>query len=293
MNILTIGDNSFDIRVRSSTKVKEDENIIPESFSVSPGGTGINFSVAYSLLGGRSSYLTPVSLDPFGECLIRYLEEHRVTHIGSRSLKNTALIINLIGKSGSRSTLALIKNTAYTDVSFDEFKDRWSKFEHLYISGGILTEERTQEELMRIIEFARTNHVRIYFDPQIRIGIGINGFMDAVGKIVTFSDIVLGNIQEMGTLPPGLLKEVEKGGTILVYKKGKEGAEVHFRGKIYRSKGIRVVSVDTVGAGDIFNAAFLGYYLEDGGIVESLEFANRIAAVSTTRGGFFVPDEKF
>jgi hypothetical protein len=73
---------------------------------------------------------------------------------------------------------------------------------------------------------------------------------------------------------------------LLVLTKGKNGAEFYWKDKI---KSISVNSrdeVDPTGAGDIFAAAFMNYFvIEEKSIEKSARLASALAAISVTRPG--------
>lgn len=71
----------------------------------------------------------------------------------------------------------------------------------------------------------------------------------------------------------------------LVVKMGAEGALVRSGGGTIKAEGTRVEVVDTVGAGDTFDAGFLHKFLSGAPLQECLRFGNRCAAYSTTAPG--------
>lgn len=290
MKMIVIGDNCLDIRISAKFELKKDKNIIPDYYSLTPGGTGINFAVAYSKLGGESYYFTPLSEDPFGAIFAQYLSENGV-HISSRSSRKTAIIINIVREIGERTTLALIKESSYSDVSCDKFK-RFSKgFDSVYISGGILTEEKSRVEIIKIVEYCHKSGINVFFDPQMRIGEEIEKFKETCLAILELSDIIFANEVEFAAIPDRIVKNKIDNKCLFVIKRGEKGAYAFSGGSEYESTGLKVEVKDTIGAGDIFNAAFLRKFLQDGNVETSLDFANRIAALSTTQIGFFVPLE--
>jgi sugar/nucleoside kinase (ribokinase family) len=72
---------------------------------------------------------------------------------------------------------------------------------------------------------------------------------------------------------------------IVVIKCGPEGA-IARRGKDqFRASCMSVEPVDTVGAGDSFNAGFLHKFILRANLEACLEYGNAVAALSTTRAG--------
>ena len=97
------------------------------------------------------------------------------------------------------------------------------------------------------------------------------------------------NEQEIKDFPLSIVKDKIATNGIVVIKKGSKGAEVHTKHKKYSIDGIPVNALDGIGAGDVFNAAFLKTYLSREDVYKSLKFANYAAALSTTRVGVYTP----
>ena len=73
---------------------------------------------------------------------------------------------------------------------------------------------------------------------------------------------------------------------LTVTKQGKDGASALINGRDYHAPAIPVDVVDTTGAGDAFNAAFLSVWLKGEPIETCLEFGNRKGAETVGgRGG--------
>ena len=72
---------------------------------------------------------------------------------------------------------------------------------------------------------------------------------------------------------------------IVAIKCGSRGALLRFEGKPSLVPAEPVIPVDTIGAGDSFNAGFLQAYLRGASPVECAVQGNRAAALSTQRAG--------
>jgi hypothetical protein len=73
---------------------------------------------------------------------------------------------------------------------------------------------------------------------------------------------------------------------LLVLTKGKDGAEIYHGEKIISIPAEQVVEIDPTGAGDIFAAGFMIYWVLRGrSVQEAGIIANRLAAISVTRPG--------
>jgi sugar/nucleoside kinase (ribokinase family) len=72
---------------------------------------------------------------------------------------------------------------------------------------------------------------------------------------------------------------------IVAIKCGSRGALICFQGKRWLVPTEHMTPVDTIGAGDSFNAGFLEAYLRGRSSIESALQGNRVAALSTQRAG--------
>ncbi len=288
VKLLVIGDNCFDITIKSESDFDflKDRNFIPDYYVSKPAGTGVNFAVSFSRLGGNTVYFTPVSRDSFGKEIKFFLSENGVKVTGKDSPLNTALIVAIVNNDGERTTFALIKNTSYTEISSEELKKTdLSDFDGIYISGGINTEPKVYEEMLKITDELMKSGKKIYFDPQIRIGKEIPGFTEVSERIACKSDIIFANSVEISNMKPDIFKN-----KFVVEKRGEKGAAVFKNGKeIFSVNGMKVAVKDTTGAGDVFNAAFLLSYLSGSSLEDSLKFANAAGAISVSVSGAYSP----
>jgi sugar/nucleoside kinase (ribokinase family) len=84
------------------------------------------------------------------------------------------------------------------------------------------------------------------------------------------------------------LKRYNKG--FLCATLGREGAMAVVGDRIVHSMGFEVETLDTTGAGDVFHAAFIYGLIRNWEVLETLRFANAVAALKCTRmGGRSVP----
>lgn len=83
----------------------------------------------------------------------------------------------------------------------------------------------------------------------------------------------------------GRIEEMAAAARILVVTEGAAGARVYWNGDVRRFRPPQVEEIDSVGAGDIFAAAFFIRLYLTRDPWESARFANQVAATSVTRCG--------
>ncbi len=107
---------------------------------------------------------------------------------------------------------------------------------------------------------------------------------DKITRLLPEIDVFLPNDSEVQLLQKlGVPAQLSK---ITVIKQGCNGASALFNGSQIHAPAVSTQVVDTTGAGDAFNAAFLGAWLKNKPIEHCLELGNAKGANSTTfRGG--------
>jgi sugar/nucleoside kinase (ribokinase family) len=68
-------------------------------------------------------------------------------------------------------------------------------------------------------------------------------------------------------------------------KRGEKGAMARRGSEIVEASSPQVAAVDTIGAGDSFDAGFLHQFVRGAKIEECLRYGNLTGALSTTRSG--------
>ena len=157
----------------------------------------------------------------------------------------------------------------------------------------------------KAIEFALENKSIISFDPNVKLPLwdSEESCRDAIleflhlAHIVKISDEELEFITGYDTVDKA--KEVLFNGNVklVLFTKGKDGAEAHTKDKIVKIPGNSVDVVDTTGAGDSFIGSFLFKLLQDNINIKNLDsisdemlkeylvFSNYYATYSTTKKG--------
>ncbi|MDI6861423.1 MAG: carbohydrate kinase family protein [Caldisericia bacterium] len=292
-NVLVLGDNCIDIRIKIkkvSFKFEYDENSHVKELKIVPAGTGVNFSVALSKLGIKTYYLSSLSRDLFGKIIFDYLIENSVkTDLITFSNKNTASIVIVLNKNGERISFANLKNASYVDTDFNKIDlINLDKFSVIYISGGLLTEKNLNERTFNFLNSTKEK-IKIFFDINYRIGKDIKYFKDYAFKIFDISHFIFTNEYELSIIKKENFNKAISEGKIFIVKMGERGAKIIFKNGEIFEPSFKVRSIDTTGAGDVFNAAFIFSYLNGFDFKKSLFFSNLVASLSTTKIGIYIP----
>jgi len=268
MKYLVIGDTNIDLIVKSKRIPNSDEETSIEELTIDGGGNGANTAFQIALLGDEVSLISVIGTLPLFDIKKR-LEEVGVKIIGKVLEDFPGISISIVDKSGERRLLTFTGVNKLLSVEMlNDYKDEILKADWIHLAG-------VNEEIAHMIASIKENWS---WDPGLlSIDQGLNKETLEKAKILFFNEI------EYAKVPKNIKKELN----LVVLKKGKNGAEIRVKDvKMYESKGIVVSSIDSTGAGDIFDAVFLHAYLTRGfSLNTALMSANIAGALSTTKIG--------
>ncbi len=153
-------------------------------------------------------------------------------------------------------------------------------------------------------------HRLIAYDPNIRLNVEprLERWRDTLAWMAERTHLMKVSDEDLGLLFPGedaatlAARWLDAGVGLVVVTRGGEGAEAWSRGVHVRSAPQKVAVVDTVGAGDTFQAALLTWLAEQGRLAPdavrqwteadlraALDFAGRAAAITCSRRGADLP----
>ncbi len=274
-------------------------------FAPHSGGSVFNTAIALGRLGTEVGFLTGVSTDMFGEQLID-------------SLKASGVDISLCVRSNRPTTLAFVKLTGgEADYAFFDENSAGRMFSErdlpelgaavtaLHFGAISLIAEpcgSAYEALMRREHGSRL----ISLDPNIRPGFIADrqSHLARMQRMIAMSDIVKLSDADLAWFDGTRSFEVQardwlgQCAKLIVLTRGTEGAIGMTQDTIVEVPAVPVDVVDSVGAGDTFNAGLLaalergGYLakdqlglLGDKALKDVLSFAAKAAAVTVSRAG--------
>lgn len=287
--ILVMGGIAADILVSPKTGLKLGTDV-PAVIQVCPGGTAANFGFWCSLLGQESGLIGAIGQDSLADIALSDLNEAGV-HIFVESHQNlmTACIINLVSPSGEKS---FITQRGADEAIPPEIitEELMAKAKWLHISGYALYSEMSRPAAEKAIRLALAGGVPVSMDPSSWYPLeeyGVSRFLNHVRK----SALLLPNYEEGVVLvgrksPEEMAAELLDYASYVVVKLGPAGCVIAKEGCVQVCPTEAVEDpVDTTGAGDCFNAAFLCEFLREGDMWSAACFANSLAGKVVTTVG--------
>ncbi len=264
-----------------------DREVRCRSFDLAMGSSACIAACAYSCLGGSSWFCGLAGEDYFGSFLLDGLRAKGVQtdEVVRDSRVRTGVTLNLV-KGTTRSQVTYpgaMAQFAAAHVGEKVFRD----LHHLHVSG-IYQADAVLPDLSRIIARARAAGASVSLDCQW----DQTERWERLDEWIRQVDWFFANADEACSMtgraePREALDALASRTACALVKMGASGALALVDGTAVAVPAPAVRVVDTVGAGDNFDAGFLYARLEKGmEIMECLRFANAVAARSCMyRGG--------
>ena len=280
------------------------------TFDARIGGSPFNVAVGLARLGCGAALFTGLSSDPLGRRLDQALKDEGVETAWLVSKQNpTTLALVGLGPRGVPHYSFYGHDAADCSVDETDLPHLPQSVTALHFGSYSLVVEPTGSSLL---ELARRHHdgKLISFDPNLRLNVepDVSRWRRRVDAFSEIADLIKVSDEDLELLFPGdgidsaISRWNSRGVRLIVVTRGGDGALVSFRGEVFEASGRTVEVVDTVGAGDSFQAGLLcgldelGKATKPGFSEVSLDecrqvvdFAMAAAATTCTRRGADLP----
>jgi fructokinase len=244
------------------------------AFAPHPGGSVFNTAVAAARLGVKTGFFTGLSTDLFGERLAAVLKVSCVDYqLAARSDRPTTLAFVTLAE-GQASYAFYDENTAGRMLSEAELPELPGDVRAVFFGGISLAVEPCAEAYATLAVRAARDRL-VMLDPNIRPGFIADEarFRARMERLLAIADIVKISDEDMawligdGALEDLAARLLEKGPALVLVTEGAEGVTAYDSGDRLHVPARQVEVVDTVGAGDTFNAGVLAG-LSDAGLLD-------------------------
>lgn len=256
------------------------------------GGSCPNTLTTLSKLGIKTALAGKIGNDELGNLFKSKIQQKNVDSFLKRGNLDTGTSIIFITPDGERTMntyLGACQEFSDNDLSEEMIKN--SKY--FYFTGYMWDTEPQKAAIIKAIEIAKTNNVRIVFDLADPFAVNRykNDFLDLLEKHI---DISLANAEEAkiltGLNPKEAANEIGKFCTTTVIKNGQYETYIMNNKNLYTIESFSTEVVDTTGAGDNFAAGFLYGLLEGLPIEDCGKIASFIALKCIEKIGAHAPD---
>ena len=277
------------------------------------GGSPFNLAVGLARLGQPAAFFGAVSTGFMGERLMRTLAEEGVSTAAVRRTDDptTLSVVGLdaagvpsyafYGESGADRQLPL---TALANVPGGV-----GNVSAINVGSYATVVEPIAATLRALVE-REHRHALIAYDPNIRLNVepDLQRWRDQLTWMLPRTHLLKISDEDLGLLQPGVAPEafarhsLAHGVKAVVVTRGAEGAVAWTSQAEASTPPVPVPVIDTVGAGDTFQAALLTWLAEHGALSadalgaltaaqlqDALAFAARAAAITCSRRGADMP----
>jgi len=287
-DVLVVGELNIDLILSEIEKFPEiGKEVLAHGMDLTLGSSSAIFASNISSLGAKVAFIGKVGKDKFGEVVLESLIAKKVD----------VSMVKIDEYAGTGATVVLYfdedrANTTYPGamnlLNSDDITDEdLKKAGHLHFSSYFL-QPGMWNGLGQLFRRARKLGLTTSFDMQWD---PYESWKIDIESVLPFVNIFLPNEMELKSLTGRAdlyeaIDYIKRYTDILVIKRGNKGSIVAYKDSLsdlppFINKNV----VDTVGAGDSFNAGFILKYIQKEDISMCQKFGNLAGAVSTTAKG--------
>ena len=279
----------------------------PDGFVPHSGGAVFNTAIALGRLGARAGMLTGLSRDMFGDQLADALKASDVdtTHIIRSVRPSTLAFVKL--EDGQASYSFFDENSAGRMIRPEDMPELPSDITALFFGGISLASDPSASAYAALLERQGGSRA-VMIDPNIRplFITDAEGYRRRMAAMISQADIVKVSDEDLDWLNPAPLTQAEKisamldtGPSVVIVTQGAAGAIATLAdGTSITVPAVKTNVVDTIGAGDTFNAGFLAKLseldlltpealgtLDPDALRDAMTYGARVAAITVSRAG--------
>ncbi|MCR8868114.1 sugar kinase [Peribacillus frigoritolerans] len=289
--VLTLGDAMITLNPEETGPLR-----FVNRFERKVGGAELNFAIGCARLGLRSKWISRLGKDEFGKVIYNFARGEGVdmSDVAYVNGYPTSLNFKEIREDGSGKTFYYRYQSPILTLKPGDITEKmFEGIDIVHLTGVFLAiDPKNVNIAKRVMEIAKQKNIPVSFDPNIRLKLwSIEEARSVYYDIFPYVDILLTGLDEIrliiGTDSKESLAEFAKVNAIdqLVIKDGKQGSKLYTKSEWHEKEAFHVIPVDTVGAGDGYDAGYIYGYLNGLSIDERLAFANGVGALVTTVAG--------
>lgn len=264
-----------------------ERELLASDFQLTLGSSSAILAHNLAALGLKVAFVTRVGSDPLGKIALERLREKgvdlsRVVHSTTGTKTGVTFLLN---HQGERHILTY-PGTMFEMVGPDLDLEYLSSARHFHLSALFLHRGLQRDLpaiLRRLKDAGLTLSLDTNDDPEDRWEGCLEELLDTVDILLPneYEACRIARVQDVNQALDILGRRVK----LIAVKCGSRGAIVQSNGERWTVPPIPVTPVDTIGAGDSFDAGFLAAFLQGKTPEQCAAFGNRTAALSTLRPG--------
>jgi sugar/nucleoside kinase (ribokinase family) len=267
-------------------KLELEREHLAKSLSITLGSSSAIFAHNLACLGNKVGFSSGIGNDSLGEICKERLAEAKVDLSEVKKFPGKITGLTIILPQGAGRYILTYPGTMH-DLKFQDLNFAYIlAAKHLHVSSYFL-QTGLRRDFAELFRRAKESGLTTSFDtnddPEDR-------WSDDVQDMLRYVDVFLPNESEACKITKAedldaAARILSKQVSLLVVKRGARGG-VAWRGdeKIV-APAVTATAIDSVGAGDSFDAGFVHQFIRGAAVQDCLRFANLTGALSVTRAG--------
>ncbi len=263
------------------------QEIVGDVYEVVPGGSALNFARVCAGLDLHPVFVGKIGKDKIGALLKELLLETGITPSLIEDPKASTMVgMNFIGEDES-SIMTVVGSASRSFIGkqmMDKIEPYLDKVGYLYI-GGCFKLKALLPFYPALARKARRKNVKVILDHGRITNLVSKVDIQTIKKILPFVDHYLPNKEEFlavwggNSVDEAVAKVRKISASDIVVKDAEKGATGFRKNKSIQLPSFKVAVLNTVGAGDSFNAGFIKAQSLGSDFVESIRFGSATAAL--------------
>lgn len=275
-----------------------------EGFLPIPGGAIFNTALALGRLGEETGFFSSLSSDMFGQQLSSYLHQSNVDTSFCATIDKPTTLAFVKLDDGQASYTFYDENSALKNLTEAHLPALPSSVSALHFGAISLIPEPCGSSYEKLMSDNQDKVLSI--DPNIRLSFihDEQKHRERIKRMIGMADIVKVSDEDLAWIADGQSGEktinywLSGATSVVLLTKGSEGVTCYTNNGSLEMNALKVDVVDTIGAGDTFNAGFLSALRNDNllskeslknasaTVIEpALELATKVAAITVSKAG--------
>jgi ribokinase len=261
------------------------ETILGDSYNIGPGGKGCNQAIAISRLGGKVNFISKLGNDDYGKLAIDKLKKDNIdtSNIIISNKHKTGVAGIHIDRNTGKNAITVVRG-APSSLTVSEIDINLIKQSKIFLTQLEIPIEVTLHCLKAAKEYGLVNILNPA--PACKLSDDFYRLIDYFTPNETEAEFYTGiKIKDENDAKKSAHKLLNLGIRKVIITLGEKGLFFSDGKEEISIKATSDRAIDTTGAGDAFNGALAFGLSQKKSIRTCLEFANKVAGLSTTKLG--------
>jgi len=287
-DVLVVGELNVDLILNTIDKFPEiGKEVLAQQMTLTLGSSSAIFASNLSTLGTRVTYAGKLGRDSFGDLILSSLKTKGVDTnnivVTTDQYTGATIVLNFSEDRANVTYPGAMSQLTRADIPVEKLKQA----RHLHLSS-IFLQPGIRKDVVALFKEAKdlglTTSIDPQWDPAEKWDLDLKALLPYV-------DVFMPNLAELKALTGVVdlheaLASLQRYGHTFVVKNGSDGAYLWDGQSLHHQRAfLNTTVVDSIGAGDSFDAGFIHRYLQQRSWQECLEFGALTGAINTTRHG--------